>query len=96
MTKHDDWPHTRLALHAHVLGFQHPVTGKDLRFISPMPRSFQIFIRLQRRAEREAAAEAAGENLPAEEQPVEVKKKPRDLPVKQKERLARPKSPNKR
>ena len=57
MTKHDDWPHTRLALHAHVLGFQHPVTGKDLRFVSPMPRSFQIFIRLQRRAGREAAAE---------------------------------------
>lgn len=61
MTKHDDWPHTRLALHAHVLGFQHPVTGKDLRFVSPMPRSFQIFIRLQRRAAREAAAENEAE-----------------------------------
>lgn len=58
MTKHDDWPHTRLALHAHILGFQHPVSGRDLRFVSPMPRSFQIFVRLQRRAAKEAALEA--------------------------------------
>lgn len=52
LSKHPDWPHVRLALHAHVLGFQHPVTGKNLRFVSPMPRSFQIFVRLQRRAAR--------------------------------------------
>ena len=54
MTQHAEWPYTRLALHAHVLGFQHPVSGEDLRFISPMPRSFQIFVRLQRRAVKEA------------------------------------------
>ena len=58
LSKHPDWPHTRLALHAHVLGFQHPVNGKDLRFVSPMPRSFQIFIRLQRRA---AKSESSGQ-----------------------------------
>jgi 23S rRNA pseudouridine1911/1915/1917 synthase len=96
MTKHDDWPHTRLALHAHVLGFQHPVTGKDLRFVSPMPRSFQIFIRVQRRAERDAAAEAEASHRPVDQQPVESETAPRELPAKPQERAARPKSPNKR
>jgi 23S rRNA pseudouridine1911/1915/1917 synthase len=48
--RHPDWPHTRLALHAHVLGFQHPVTGEDLRFVSEIPRTFQTFMKLQRRA----------------------------------------------
>lgn len=50
LSKHPDWPHSRLALHAHILGFQHPVTGKDLRFVSEMPRTFQTFVKLQRRA----------------------------------------------
>lgn len=55
LAKHPDWPHARLALHAHVLGFQHPVTGEDLRFLSEMPRSFQTFVKLQRRAAHESA-----------------------------------------
>jgi 23S rRNA pseudouridine1911/1915/1917 synthase len=50
LAQHPDWPHTRLALHAHFLGFQHPVSGEDLRFVSDMPRSFHNFIKLQRRA----------------------------------------------
>jgi 23S rRNA pseudouridine1911/1915/1917 synthase len=49
LAKHPDWPHARLALHAHVLGFQHPVTGEDLRFVSEMPRSFLTFLKEQRR-----------------------------------------------
>ena len=53
VSKHPDWPHTRLALHAHILGFQHPVSGEDLRFVSEMPRTFQTFVKLQRRAARE-------------------------------------------
>ena len=53
LSKHPDWPHARLALHAHILGFQHPVTGNDLRFVSEMPRTFQTFVKLQRRAARE-------------------------------------------
>lgn len=53
LSKHPDWPHTRLALHAHILGFQHPVTGKDQRFVSEMPRTFQTFVKLQRRATKE-------------------------------------------
>lgn len=52
--QHRDWQHTRLALHAHVLGFRHPVTGKELRFVSEMPRTFQIFIRAQRREKLES------------------------------------------
>lgn len=53
LSKHPDWPHTRLALHAHILGFQHPVTGEDLQFVSEMPRNFQTFVKLQRRAMKE-------------------------------------------
>jgi RluA family pseudouridine synthase len=33
-------PLRRLALHAHVLGFDHPRTGARLRFVSPAPRGF--------------------------------------------------------
>ena len=55
LAAHPDWTHHRLALHATILGFQHPVTGESLRFESQMPRSFQIFMRQQRRATREAA-----------------------------------------
>jgi tRNA pseudouridine32 synthase/23S rRNA pseudouridine746 synthase/23S rRNA pseudouridine1911/1915/1917 synthase len=30
----------RLCLHAHVLGFTHPITGKPMRFTSPLPSFF--------------------------------------------------------
>lgn len=30
-------PYKRLCLHAHILSFQHPVTGKKLTFTSPLP-----------------------------------------------------------
>jgi 23S rRNA pseudouridine1911/1915/1917 synthase len=33
-------PWGRLALHAHVLGFDHPRTGVRLRFVSPAPSAF--------------------------------------------------------
>ncbi len=33
-------PFGRLALHAHVLGFEHPRTGARLRFVSPAPAAF--------------------------------------------------------
>jgi 23S rRNA pseudouridine1911/1915/1917 synthase len=56
LAKHPDWPHARLALHAHILGFQHPVTGEDLRFVSEMPRTFQTFVKAQRRAAKESSA----------------------------------------
>lgn len=37
---HPRWPHRRMALHAAVLGFTHPVTGQSLRFTSPVPAEF--------------------------------------------------------
>ena len=33
-------PWRRLALHAHVLGFDHPATGARMRFVSPAPAGF--------------------------------------------------------
>jgi len=37
-------PIRRLALHARVLSFRHPVTGKTLRFESPMPKEFTVLL----------------------------------------------------
>lgn len=34
-------PLKRLGLHAHLLGFKHPVTGKDMSFESPIPEAFK-------------------------------------------------------
>lgn len=34
-------PMRRLGLHAHLLAFKHPMTGKQMRFESPLPLSFQ-------------------------------------------------------
>ena len=41
--RHRFWPHRRLALHAEVLGFKHPVTGESLRFRVPAPKEFDRF-----------------------------------------------------
>lgn len=32
----------RLCLHAHLLGFTHPITGKKMKFTSPLPRFFTL------------------------------------------------------
>jgi len=40
----------RLALHAAILGFHHPVDGKRLRFESPLPTDFLLLIAQLRRA----------------------------------------------
>lgn len=45
LSAHPSWPHERLALHAAVLGFTHPVTGEALRFESPVPREFGAVVR---------------------------------------------------
>jgi 23S rRNA pseudouridine1911/1915/1917 synthase len=37
----DDDSIRRLALHAYMLCFRHPVTGKYLRFETPLPLSFE-------------------------------------------------------
>ncbi|MEM6676574.1 MAG: pseudouridine synthase [Pseudomonadota bacterium] len=44
----------RQALHAAVLGFEHPVTGADLRFESPLPPDLDALIALLRRNQGEA------------------------------------------
>lgn len=33
-------PFNRLCLHAHILGFKHPTTGKEMTFVSPLPALF--------------------------------------------------------
>ncbi len=42
---HPAWPYKRLALHARVLGFQHPVTGRVMRFEAEAPEEFKAFAR---------------------------------------------------
>jgi 23S rRNA pseudouridine1911/1915/1917 synthase len=44
LAAHRHWPHKRLALHARLLGFEHPTTGQPLRFESPLPEEMQRFI----------------------------------------------------
>jgi 23S rRNA pseudouridine1911/1915/1917 synthase len=39
----------RQALHAAVLGFRHPVTGKELRFESPLPADMEALLEVLRR-----------------------------------------------
>ena len=49
---HPLWPHARLALHAHLLGLEHPVRGETLRWQSPLPAEMQHFLRRARLARR--------------------------------------------
>ena len=42
------WPFKRLALHARLLGFTHPVTGQALRFESPLPPEMHRLARTKR------------------------------------------------
>ncbi|MDX1947634.1 MAG: RluA family pseudouridine synthase [Pirellulaceae bacterium] len=44
---HSDWRHQRLALHARLLGFEHPVTGEPLRFEAELPAEMARFIKQQ-------------------------------------------------
>lgn len=43
-SSHPQWRAKRIALHAALLGFKHPATGKPLRFSSPLPNSMRSFI----------------------------------------------------
>jgi len=53
--RHKRWPHKRLALHAAMLAFAHPVTGEELRFESALPMEFEEFL---------SAAKASGRRKP--------------------------------
>jgi 23S rRNA pseudouridine1911/1915/1917 synthase len=49
LAAHPRWPHKRLALHARLLAFEHPVTGQALRFEAPLPAEMERFIAGARR-----------------------------------------------
>lgn len=44
LAEHPRWKLKRIALHARMLGFTHPVTGKAFEFESPLPKELRIFI----------------------------------------------------
>ena len=49
LAAHPHWPHKRLALHARLLAFEHPVSGKELRFEAALPAEMERFIAGARR-----------------------------------------------
>lgn len=50
IAQRDDWPHRRLALHAGILGFKHPTSGKYLECESPLPKEFLAYIKAHRKS----------------------------------------------
>ncbi len=48
LAAHANWNAKRLALHAAVLGFEHPITRRPLRFESPLPVEFERFLAAHR------------------------------------------------
>jgi 23S rRNA pseudouridine1911/1915/1917 synthase len=45
LSAHPRWPHDRLALHARLLGFTHPITREPLLFEAPLPAEMDAFLR---------------------------------------------------
>jgi 23S rRNA pseudouridine1911/1915/1917 synthase len=52
LASHPRWPHERLALHARLLGFTHPITGQSLRLESPLPPEIERLLRESGRRKR--------------------------------------------
>jgi 23S rRNA pseudouridine1911/1915/1917 synthase len=52
--RHPLWPHIRLALHARLLGFTHPLTHQPLRFESELPAEMAAFLKRVSHAGTEA------------------------------------------
>jgi 23S rRNA pseudouridine1911/1915/1917 synthase len=50
LAQHARWRHKRLALHARLLGFTHPVTGQDLRLESALPAEMERFLKAAKKA----------------------------------------------
>ena len=48
LAAHRHWPHDRLALHARLLGFTHPITSEAMRFEAPLPAEIDAFLRRAR------------------------------------------------
>lgn len=51
---HPYWPHGRVALHAETLAFQHPESGKLLRFVAAWPQEFRDLRKRLVNADRKA------------------------------------------
>ena len=49
LATHARWPYRRLALHARLLGFDHPITGQPLRFECPLPAEMEKFLKESQR-----------------------------------------------
>jgi len=49
LAQHPRWPHQRLALHARLLGLEHPITGQSLRLKSPLPVEMEQFLKARAR-----------------------------------------------
>lgn len=43
--QHEQWPYTRIALHAETLGLLHPASGEPLQFTTAWPQEFRDFRR---------------------------------------------------
>jgi 23S rRNA pseudouridine1911/1915/1917 synthase len=50
LAAHLRWRHERLALHARLLGFEHPITGQSIRLESPLPEEMERFLARAARA----------------------------------------------
>lgn len=48
LAAHPRWPHHRLALHARLLGFSHPISGQPVRLESPLPVEMERFLKRSR------------------------------------------------
>jgi 23S rRNA pseudouridine1911/1915/1917 synthase len=51
LAQHARWHNKRLALHARLLGFTHPITGQEMRLESPLPDEMDRFLKKSYRAE---------------------------------------------
>ena len=57
---------TRQALHASLLGFEHPSTGDDVTYVAPLPEDMRSLIRLLREQQFVEAPTVAGTELDLE------------------------------
>jgi 23S rRNA pseudouridine1911/1915/1917 synthase len=54
LAAHEHWQHQRMALHARLLGFEHPTTGEPLRFEAPLPAEMERFVACAKRSQASA------------------------------------------
>ncbi|MEM9646077.1 MAG: RluA family pseudouridine synthase, partial [Planctomycetota bacterium] len=82
--KHERWVRNRIALHAGTLGFIHPVTGKEVRCETGLPRAMQKFISGARHEVANRRAHRADEldTTRRDEAPEEAGRRPKRSPWK--------------